>query len=63
MATKDWGENKSTQARKLWAITLFRNVLPECNLVLGSQLTAASAHIRNRALALAQNWRSSVWKV
>ena len=33
---------------------LFRNVLPECNSILGSQLTAA---VRARALAPAQNCR------
>jgi len=42
MATKDSGKNMTMQARKLQAIIFFRNVLPECNLILESQLTAAN---------------------
>ncbi len=41
-------QNMATQGKKTAGYHLFRNVLPECNPILGSQLTAAATQLFSR---------------
>src|SRR6266702_6757133 len=64
MATNDSDQNMATQGKKTAGYHPFRNVLPECNPILGSQLTAAatqlfSRDVRKRPAYVLCPWRYS----